>query len=158
MKLLRKKGPELYAIIGNGKEEEEDDDNDDGGVYLYNFHNGASDGGGGPFVVMATSDDTIEELSSLAKLHDKVDCVVILVQALERDDIRVRRQLVHDNSLPPDIFNVHSCPKLALGDGFASEDLLGRAIRAEVSDSEFTAPQFFPQHVFLKDVVLHLDG
>ncbi|CAA7387936.1 unnamed protein product [Spirodela intermedia] len=131
------------------------------GTYLHNLNDGLRNGGGGPLRVVPPRNDAIEELPSLAELHNQVDIPFIFVGILELHYIGVARQMPHDLHLPPHILNINGGPKLLLRDRLAGEDLPGGLVSAKVGNSELPSAELRPEHVMAGDVLrrgLHQHG
>ena len=63
---------------------------------------------------MSSGNDAVEELTSLAELHDDVDGLIVLVGFLQSHDIIVGGKLSHDLHLAADVFHVDGCPEFLL--------------------------------------------
>jgi len=113
----------------------------DDGDYL------AAERRGGALGVVAPGDDAVEELPSLAELHDEVDRVAVLVGAPELDDVAVAREVVHDLHLPAHVLDVVAVDELPRGDGLAGEALAGLPVRDEVGDPELAPAELAPEGV-----------
>lgn len=102
---------------------------------------------------MPSRHDPIEELTALAEFHDKINRIHVFVSLLEAHNIRVLRQMPHDVDLAAHVLDVNICPELALGYDLASQGLACLEVKAFVGDPKLTAPEFFPELVFLEDVI-----
>lgn len=120
--------------------------------YLTNLNNGLSNGSGCALGVMPSRDDPIEELATLAELHDKINGLLVLVSLLEAHNIGMLRQMAHDFDLPSHILHVDLGPELALGYGLARQGLARLEIEALPGDAELAPAQLFPEPVFVVDV------
>lgn len=100
---------------------------------------GPGDGGRSALGVVSAGDDAVEELATLAELHDEVDVVGVLVGGVEADEVGVVGEGGHDLDLAADVLDVYGGSELALGDGLAGEGLSGLAVGAEVGDAELAA-------------------
>jgi hypothetical protein len=101
---------------------------------------------------VAPGDDPVEELASLAELHDEVHGVLVLVGGAEADDVGVRRHVAHDVHLPAHVLHVHGRAQLALGDGLARVARPRGGLRAQVRDAELAAAQLAAQLVLRAEV------
>ena len=101
---------------------------------------------------MAPGDDPVEELPSLAELHDEVHGVLILVGGAEADDVGVRGHVAHDVHLPAHVLHVDGRPQLALGDGLARVARPRGGLRAQVRDAELAAAQLAAELVLRAEV------
>lgn len=111
-----------------------------------------AEGGGGPFGVMSLGDDAIEELPSLAELHDEVDRMAVLKGPFELDDVLVSGEVMHDLHLTADIFEVVTVEEVAGGDGLAGQPLLGVLVGHKVGHAELATPELTPEAVQRPDV------
>jgi len=114
-----------------------------------NLGDGACHGSGGALAVVTAGDNPVEELASLAELHDEVDVLVVLVGCLQLHYVGVLRQRGHDGDLAAHVFDVHGGSELPLGNRLAGQGLLGLAVRAEVGDAELAPAQFPAQYVLV---------
>jgi len=83
---------------------------------LDNLKNGLDEVGGLTLTVVALLNDSVEELASLAELHDEVDGGGVLVGAVDPHHVRVFREMVHYLNLPPNVLVVLLAQKLPLRD------------------------------------------
>jgi hypothetical protein len=113
-----------------------------------------AEGGGGTLGVVPPRDDAVEELPTLAQLHDEVDGVAVLVGAPELDDAAVAREVVHDLHLPADVVDVVAVRELPRRDGLARVPAAGGLVRGQVGDAEL-APAQLPAERVGRAHVLH---
>jgi hypothetical protein len=108
---------------------------------------------GGALGVVAPGDDPVEELPSLAELHDEVDGVAVLVGAPELDDVAVAGEVVHDVDLAADVVGVVPAHELARGDGLAGVAAARGLVGGEVGDPELAPAQLAAEGVGRADVL-----
>ena len=125
---------------------------------LHDLHDRPRDGRGGALGVPSPGDDPVEELPSLAELHDEVDSVVVLARLAERHDAGAPRQVAHDRHLAADVLDVDGGPQLPLRDALAGQQLPRAAVDAEVRHAELAAPELPVHQVLLLDVLLRNAG
>lgn len=99
----------------------------------------------------------IEELATLAQLHDQMHTFLILVHSNKLDDVPVTGQMVHDLNLPSYILDVVLPHQLPRRDRLARVDFLRLSVCNEMGHSELASTQLPPEgvHVFH---VLRLPG
>lgn len=112
---------------------------------------GADDGGGGGLGVLATGEEAIKELTTLAEVHDKVDGVGVLEGSAEADDVGVVGEGGQDGDLTTDVLDVDGGSELELGDGFAGKEVAGGEVGAEVGDAELAAAELAAEGVVVED-------
>lgn len=112
---------------------------------------GPGDGGRCALGVVSTGDDAVEELATLAELHDEVDVVGVLVGGVEADEVGVVGQGGHDLDLAADVLDVYGSAELALGDGLAGEGLSGLAVGAEERDAELAAAELSAEDILVAE-------
>lgn len=93
---------------------------------------------------VAPLDDPVEELASLAELHDDVDVDLVLVGPFNGDDVPVPAKVVHDLDLAAHVLDVLLGDELALRDGLAREPGARGELRAEVGRPELALPELAP--------------
>lgn len=114
---------------------------------LDNFDDGFDDGCGGALGVVAARDNAVEELATLAELHDEVNSTVVFECVLERDDVGVFGQVSHDLHLPPHILDINGGSQFLLGYRFARPLLLRLLITAQVRHAELPSAQLPAQFI-----------
>lgn len=123
---------------------------------LHNAHNAPANRSGGLLAVMPLGNNPIKELSTCTQLHDKMHGLLILVGALELDDIRLPTEMLHDLNLSLHILLVALGNELLLGYGLAGQFLTGDDIGAEMGDPELAPAQLFPEDVVSFDILVRL--
>jgi hypothetical protein len=101
--------------------------------------------------VMAALYDAVEQLAARAELHDDVDVLLVLVGALDGDDVPVAGEVVHDLDLAAHVLDVLPCDELALGDGLAGVVGPRGEVRAVVGGAELPLPELAPERVVLPE-------
>jgi hypothetical protein len=101
--------------------------------------------------VVAALYDAVEQLPAGAELHDDVDVLVVLVGALDGDDVPVSGEVVHDLDLAAHVLNILPRDELALGDGLAGVVDPRGEVRAEVGGAELPLPELAPERVVLPE-------
>ena len=84
-----------------------------------NGDNGTDERSGILFRVSATLNDGIEELTTSAEVHDKMDVLLVLVGVAEIGDVGVAFEMVHDLNFTLNIFDILRASELTLGNRFA---------------------------------------
>ncbi|RDX78880.1 hypothetical protein CR513_40771, partial [Mucuna pruriens] len=107
---------------------------------LDNLDDGLDEGSGLPLAVVALLHDPIEELPTLAQLHDQVHRRGVLVGPFYANHVRVLRQVVHYLNLPPHILVVLLAQKLPLRNRLARKLPPTRSPRAQKRRSELPLP------------------
>ncbi|BAS94457.1 Os05g0467150, partial [Oryza sativa Japonica Group] len=123
---------------------------------LHDLDDGARDRRRRALRVVAPGDDAVEQLPSLAQLHDEVHGAVVLARLPQRHDAGAPGQVPHDGHLPPHVLHVHGRPQLPLRDRLAREELPRAPVHAQVRHPELAAPQLPVQRVLLLDPAVHL--
>uniref|UniRef100_J3LFY1 Uncharacterized protein n=1 Tax=Oryza brachyantha TaxID=4533 RepID=J3LFY1_ORYBR len=95
--------------------------------------------------------DAVEQLAPGAELHHNVDVLLVLVGALDGDDVPVAREVVHDLDLAADVLDVLLGDELALGYGLAGVVHPGGEVGAEVGGAELPLPELAPERVVLAE-------
>jgi len=123
---------------------------------LHDLDDGAGDRGRRALRVVAPGDDAVEQLPSLAELHDEVHGAVVLARLPQGHDAGALGQVPHDGHLPPHVLHVHGRPQLPLGDGLAGQQLPRAPVHAQVRHPELAAPELPVQRVLLLDPGAHV--
>jgi len=108
--------------------------------------------GGLALAVVPALYDPVEELASGAELHDDVDVDLVLVRALDSDDVLVAREVVHDLDLAAHVVDVLLGDELALGDGLAGVVDPRGELGAEVGGAELPLPELPAERVEVAEV------
>ena len=86
---------------------------------LNNTHNDLDQMSGLALTVVAPLNDTIEELTPSAELHDQVDEDGVLVGGFDLDDMGVFGEVMHDLNLSQNVVVVFFAHQFPLWNGFA---------------------------------------
>lgn len=103
---------------------------------LHNTNNDPRELSGLPLTIMPPLYDPIKELPSSAELHDNMHAKLVLICALDCDDILMPGEMVHDLDLPANILNILLGDKFALGDGFAGVVHAGGDLGTEIGGAK----------------------
>ena len=103
--------------------------------------------------VMTLLHDPIEELPTLAQLHNKVNRRRVLVRASDPHHVRMLRQMVHYLNLSPHVLVVLRAQKLPLRDRLARIPITRRLLRAQKRRPELPLSQLSPQTVHFPNVL-----
>jgi hypothetical protein len=95
--------------------------------------------------------DAVEQFSAGAELHDDVNVLLVLVGALDGDDVPVSGEVVHDLDLAAHVLDVLPRDELALGDGLAGVVDPRGEVRAEVGGAELPLPELAPERVVVPE-------
>ncbi|RYR33487.1 hypothetical protein Ahy_A10g048086 [Arachis hypogaea] len=77
-----------------------------------------------PTLRKSLHNDAVKELTDLTDIHDKMDCIVIILVGLsEQHDSWAPLKVVQDHHLAADALNVHDGVELPLGNALAREQL-----------------------------------
>lgn len=105
-------------------------DDTHGMASMHNLHNNPKQRRGGTFGVMTFSNNPIKQLTTSAKLHNKMNGLFILISSLELHDIRLSGQMVHYLYFSPDIFNILLIRELPFGNRLACKGLIRGLVSA----------------------------
>jgi len=108
--------------------------------------------GGLALAVVAALYDPVEELAPGAELHDDVDVELVLVGALDGDDVGVAGEVVHDLDLAAHVVHVLPGDELALGDGLAGVVDPRGELGAEEGGAELPLPELPAERVEVAEV------
>jgi hypothetical protein len=108
--------------------------------------------GGLALAVVAALYDPVEELAPGAELHDDVDVELVLVGALDGDDVGVAGEVVHDLDLAAHVVDVLPGDELALGDGLAGVVDPRGELGAEEGGAELPLPELPAERVEVAEV------